>query len=53
MKFKSPLNRGGGGGGGHSNYFFDGGVPHETLKKSWLQAQNIGSLELKNPEMGV
>ena len=41
-----------GGGGGHSNYFSTGVCltkPWNGGLKSWLQAQNIGSLELHKP----
>ena len=41
-----------GGGGGHSNYFLMGVCltkPWNGGLKSWLQAQNIGSLELHKP----
>ena len=46
---------GGGGGGGHSNYFLTGVCltkPWNGGLKSWLQAQNIGSLELQKPWNG-
>ena len=52
------IRGGGGGGGGHSNYFLMGGggvcltKPWNGGLKSWLQAQNIGSLELQKPWNG-
>ena len=45
----------GGGGGLHSNYFLTGVCltkPWNGGLKSWLQAQNIGSLELQKPWNG-
>ena len=39
----------GGGGGGHSNYFFDGGVPHETPEMGVLKVlgKSVGGYNAK------